>query len=47
MSVHHRAMTPTEVRLRLFRSVYCPPPLNDKSPGLPYQAYPLGRGGAP
>jgi hypothetical protein len=47
MCVHHRAMTPTEVRLRLFRSVYCLLPLNGKNPGLLYQAYALCRGGAP
>jgi hypothetical protein len=47
MSFHHRAMTPAEARLRLFRPGYYLLPLNGKNPGLPYQAYALGRGGGP
>src|SRR5262245_51949636 len=35
MSVHHRAMTPTEVRLPLYRDGFHPLPLNGKSPSLP------------
>jgi len=34
MSVHHRAMTPTEVRLQLHRSGYHPLPLNGKNPEI-------------
>jgi len=47
MSVHHRAMTPTEVRLRLFRSGYYLLPLNGKNSGLPHQAYAIVPGSAP
>jgi hypothetical protein len=47
MSGHHSSMTPTEVRLRLFRNGYNPLPLNGKNPNLPNQTYALGRGGGP
>jgi hypothetical protein len=40
-------MTPTEARLRPFRSGYYLLPLNGKNRGLPYQAYVIGPGGAP
>jgi hypothetical protein len=38
-------MTPTEVRLRLFRTGYHPLPLNGKNRSLPSQAYAFGREG--
>jgi hypothetical protein len=47
MSVDHSTMTPTEVRLGLFRNGYHPLPLNGKNPSLPNQTYALGRGGGP
>src|SRR5262249_22275590 len=34
MSVHHSAMTPTEVRLELWRNGYNPLPLNGKNPNI-------------
>jgi hypothetical protein len=40
-------MTPTDVRLGLFRNGYHPLRLNGKKPSLPNQADAVGRGGAP